>query len=78
MKIGGEAVLEVTGLRNPCSQIEEFQAGLLAAVLDRRADGPLIRKTGIMTVVRAGGIVRPGDLIEPELPSPPYLALDRV
>jgi MOSC domain-containing protein YiiM len=78
LRIGDEAVLEVTGLRNPCQQIEQFQPGLLAAVLDRRADGRLIRKTGIMTVVRAGGTVRPDDLIDVELPSLPHVPLDRV
>lgn len=78
LKIGDEAVLEVTGLRNPCQQIEQFQPGLLAAVLERRADGRLTRKTGIMTIVRAGGTVRPGDPIEVALPSLPDVPLDRV
>lgn len=78
LRIGGAAVLEATGLRNPCVQIEQFQPGLLAAVLDRTRSGQLIRKTGIMTVARTGGIVRPGDPIEVELPSSPYLPLDRV
>ena len=78
LRIGGAAVLEATGLRNPCVQIEQFQPGLLAAVLDRAPGGQLIRKTGIMTVVRTGGTVRQGDSIEVELPSPPYRPLDRV
>jgi MOSC domain-containing protein YiiM len=59
----GEAEIEVTGLRNPCAQIERFQAGLLAAVLDRAADGALIRKCGVMGVVLRGGRVRAGDAI---------------
>jgi MOSC domain-containing protein YiiM len=78
LRIGGEAVLEVTGLRNPCIQIEQFQPGLLAAVLERGPGGQLIRKTGIMTVVRYSGTVEPSDPIKAELPSPPYLSLDRV
>lgn len=78
LRIGGDALLEVTGLRNPCSQIERFQPGLLAAVVDRGPAGGLIRKTGIMTIVKAGGIIRQGDLIEAELPPPPYVPLDRV
>lgn len=78
LRIGDEAVLEVTGLRNPCHQIEQFRPGLLAAVVDRRADGRLIRKTGIMTIARAGGTVRPGDPIAVELPSLPHMPLDRV
>jgi MOSC domain-containing protein YiiM len=78
LRIGYTTELEVTGLRNPCGQIEQFQSGLLAAVLDRGAEGQLVRKTGIMTIVRAGGTVRPGDPIKAELPSPPYLPLARV
>ncbi|MBX9885163.1 MAG: MOSC domain-containing protein [Novosphingobium sp.] len=59
----GAAEIAVTGLRNPCAQIERFQAGLLAAVLDRAADGSLIRKCGVMGVVRRSGAVRAGDRI---------------
>ena len=77
LRIGAAVILEVTGLRNPCHQIEDFQPGLLAAVLERR-HGKLIRKTGIMTVVKAGGTVRPGDMIETELPAPPFVTLERV
>lgn len=78
LRIGSDVILKVTGLRNPCHQIEQFQTGLLAAVLDRQPDGKLIRKTGIMTIVIAGGAVRPGDPIDVELPSPPFVPLDRV
>ena len=77
LRIGGEVILEVTGLRNPCHQIEDFQPGLLAAVLERR-NGKLIRKTGVMTVAKAGGTVRPGDAIETELPAPPFMPLEPV
>ena len=71
----GSALIEVTGLRNPCSQIERFQPGLLAAVLDRDAGGNLVRKAGVMGVVVAGGTVRPGDPIRVELPHLPHRAL---
>lgn len=64
----GEAVIEITGLRNPCAQIEAFQPGLLAQVVEKRPDGSIWRKAGIMGVVRAGGVVRPGDGISIELP----------
>jgi MOSC domain-containing protein YiiM len=74
----GEAVLEVTGLRNPCTQLDGIQQGLMAAVLDRDADGNLIRKAGIMTVVLRGGEIKPGDEINVELPSEPYQKLERV
>jgi MOSC domain-containing protein YiiM len=74
----GAAAIEVTGLRNPCAQIERFRPGLLAAVLGRDPEGRLVRKAGIMGVVRAGGVVRPGDAIAVALPPLPHRALDRV
>ncbi|WP_211596282.1 MOSC domain-containing protein [Paracoccus aestuariivivens] len=78
LRIGDQVQLEVTGLRNPCSQIETFQKGLLGAVLVKGNDGKLIRKSGIMAVVRSGGTVRPGDGITVAYPAPPYLPLERV
>ncbi|MBB4843017.1 MOSC domain-containing protein YiiM [Paucibacter oligotrophus] len=78
LSIGDSARLRVTGLRNPCGQIEQFQAGLLAAVLERAADGRLIRKAGIMAVVLNSGLVRPGDAIRVLLPPLPHRALERV
>jgi MOSC domain-containing protein YiiM len=78
LRLGPDAVVEVTGLRNPCPQIEAFQAGLLAAVLGRDAQGRLVRKAGIMGIVRSGGAVRPGDTIAATLPPPPHRALERV
>lgn len=78
LKIGDDVVLEVTGLRNPCVQIDDFQKGLLSAVLDRGPNGELIRKSGIMTVVLKSGWVRRGDCINVELPDPPFLTLERV
>ena len=64
----GGAVVEVTGLRNPCSQIDRFQKGLMHAVLDKDAQGNLVRKAGVMGVVLAGGEVRAGDAIRVERP----------
>lgn len=64
LRIGGQAIVQVTGLRNPCAQIESFRPGLLAAVLDRAADGSLLRLAGVMAVVVQGGAVRPGDAVE--------------
>jgi MOSC domain-containing protein YiiM len=78
LHLGREAVVEVTGLRNPCRQLDAFRPGLMAAVLDRDEAGRLIRKSGIMGVVRIGGVVRPGDAIRLELPPPPHQSLDRV
>ncbi|MGW0476887.1 MOSC domain-containing protein [Streptomyces coeruleorubidus] len=78
LRIGGTAVLEVTGLRNPCIQIDNFQDGLLKRVVGRDEAGNVVRKAGIMSVVREGGVVRPGDMIEAELPTGPHRPLDRV
>lgn len=78
LRIGGAVRLQVTGLRNPCAQIDNFQSGLLDAVLGRGTDGTLIRKSGIMAIALDGGPVRSGDAIAVELPSPPYLPLERV
>lgn len=78
LRLGRTALVEVTGLRNPCGQIEAFAKGLLAAVLDRAADGSLIRKAGVMAVVVEGGPVRPGDAIAVGLPPEPWCRLERV
>ncbi len=75
LHLGNTAVVEVTGLRNPCVQLDQFQSGLLAAVLERDKHGTLIRKSGIMAIVVAGGEVRPGDPIELELPPEPHQSL---
>jgi len=75
LRIGDAAEVEITGLRNPCAQLDRFLPGLTAAVLDRTADGTLIRKAGIMGVVLAGGSVRPGDPITATLPPLPHRAL---
>ncbi len=68
LRLGAEAVVEVTGLRNPCKQLEQVGRGLMAATLDRDADGGLVRKAGIMGIVVAGGTVRSDDAIEVMLP----------
>lgn len=78
LRLGGEAVVEVTGLRNPCGQLDAFRPGLMAAVLDGDADGRLVRKAGIMGVVRIGGVVRPGDVVVVEMPAAPYRPLGPV
>jgi MOSC domain-containing protein YiiM len=69
LHIGDAVVLELTGLRNPCTQIDGLQDGLMRAVLDRDADGTLIRKTGVMSIALSTGLVRPGDAVGVELPS---------
>ena len=73
-----DAVVEVTGLRNPCAQLDRIQPGLLAATLDKDDQGNLIRKAGIMGIVLTGGEVSPGDRIRVELPPEPYRSLEPV
>jgi MOSC domain-containing protein YiiM len=78
LHLGDDAVVEVTGLRNPCTQLDGIQPGLMAATLGRDDEGTLIRKAGVMTVVVAGGDVRPGDPIRVELPPRPHRPLEPV
>jgi MOSC domain-containing protein YiiM len=78
LRLGQEAVVEVTGLRNPCNQINGFRPGLLKAVLDRDEHGHVVRKAGVMGIVLNGGRVKPGDHIGVELPDQPHRPLDRV
>lgn len=75
LHLGANAVVELTGLRSPCRQLDDFQAGLMAAVLERGADGSLVRKAGVMGVVIAGGTVRAGDVIRVDPPAGPRRAL---
>ncbi|KLK94077.1 molybdenum cofactor biosysynthesis protein [Microvirga vignae] len=78
LHFGASAVVELTGLRNPCVQIDRFQKGLMAAVLDRDSEGRLVRKAGVMGIVLTGGEVRPGEPIAVILPPEPHRRLERV
>lgn len=75
LRIGEDAVVRVTGLRNPCRQIDDYQTGLLKQVLGKDDEGNVVRRAGIMGVVEADGTVRPGDPIEVELPEAPHESL---
>jgi len=76
--LGSEAIVEITGLRNPCAQLDGIQNGLMAAVLDHDAHGEVVRKAGIMAIVLTSGIVRPSDRVRVELPPKPHHRLERV
>jgi MOSC domain-containing protein YiiM len=76
--LGAAALIEITGLRNPCRQLDDHQHGLQRAVLDRDAHGRLVRRAGVMAVVRRGGVVRAGDPIAVRLPAPPHRPLEPV
>ena len=78
LRIGRSAVVELTGLRNPCVQLDRFQPGRLAAVLDRDSAGSLVRKAGVMAVVTADGAIRPDDPITVYLPAEPHEPLRAV
>jgi MOSC domain-containing protein YiiM len=72
LRLGPSAVIEVTGLRNPCAQLDGIQPGLLDACVEREGAVVTVRKAGIMAVVLTGGEVRAGDPIEVELPAAPH------
>ncbi|MCD7444873.1 MOSC domain-containing protein [Streptomyces lincolnensis] len=78
LRLGDEAVVEVTGLRNPCAQIDTFRQGLMKQVVGRDTDGSVRFKSGIMGVVLTGGVVRPGDGVEVLLPEGPHRPLEIV
>jgi MOSC domain-containing protein YiiM len=78
LRLGETALIEVTGLRNPCTQLDGIQPGLMAAVLGRDAEGNLIRKAGVMGIVLTGGEIKPGDAISVELPPAPHAPLKPV
>ncbi len=78
LHIGEQAVVEVTGLRNPCVQLDSIHPGLMAATLGRDEHGNLIRKAGVMGIVRSGGDIQPGDSVHVELPPTPHHPLEPV
>lgn len=78
LQIGGQVALRLTGLRNPCAQLDGYRRGLTAAVLGRTPDGKLVRKAGVMSVVLTGGVVQPGDPIRVVLPAEPHRAMEKV
>lgn len=78
LRLGPEVVVEITGLRNPCYQIDGLQMGLLRQCLGRDAEGNPVRKAGVMGIVLAGGQIAPGDAIEIALPHGPHEALKPV
>ncbi|MEX2658466.1 MAG: MOSC domain-containing protein [Acidimicrobiales bacterium] len=78
LQLGDQAVVELTGLRNPCKQLDGLRRGLMGAVLSRDEAGELVREAGVMSVVVAGGAVRPGDVITVDLPGGEHLSLTPV
>jgi MOSC domain-containing protein YiiM len=78
LRLGDSAVVEVTGLRNPCVQLDGLRQGLMQAMRERNERGELVRKLGVMAIVRVGGVVRAGDGIRVEWPAGEHRALDVV
>jgi MOSC domain-containing protein YiiM len=78
LHLGDSAIVELTGLRNPCSQLDGIQEGLMAATLDNDELGGLVRKAGVMAIAVAGGEVRSGDSIRVEPPSEPNRPLEPI
>jgi MOSC domain-containing protein YiiM len=75
LHLGDSAVVQITGLRSPCTLINRFQKGLMKACLSRDGDGTLIRKAGVMGVVVRGGTVSPPSAIRVELPEGAHVPL---
>ena len=78
LRLGDVAVVELTGLRNPCNQLDGIAEGLMKATLDRGPGGELIRKAGVMAIVVEGGEVSPGAAVKIELPAEPHRPLEPV
>jgi len=76
--LGADAVVELTGLRSPCSKINKYQGGLMKALVEKDDDGCIVRKSGVMGIVIAGGVVAPGDALRVELPQGEHVALEVV
>ncbi|MBL4663319.1 MAG: hypothetical protein JKY22_07150 [Flavobacteriaceae bacterium] len=77
LKIGISEIM-ITGLRNPCSQLESIQTGLMKALLDKDKQGEIVRKAGIMGIIQIGGEINTGDVITVQFPAKPYIKLDKV
>jgi MOSC domain-containing protein YiiM len=78
LRIGKESLIALTGLRNPCQQIEQFRTGLLKQCLPKDADGTPQRRAGVMAIVIHGGNVRVDDAIEISLPPLPHQQMQRI
>lgn len=78
LHIGPEAIIEITGLRNPCNQLNGLQEGLMQALVFTNDQGQVVRKAGIMGVVLQGGWIKADDGIRVELPCEPHIGLDWV
>ncbi|MBC7723942.1 MAG: MOSC domain-containing protein [Burkholderiaceae bacterium] len=69
LHLGETAIIELTGLRSPCSLINRFQRGLMKTMIDRDGAGQVVRRAGVMGIVLAGGELRASDPIRVELPA---------
>jgi hypothetical protein len=78
LRIGPTAIVKLTGLRNPCTQLDAYQDALMSAVIDRTPEGEIVRKSGVMGVVITGGVVRAGDGVLVVRPPEPHRPLERV
>ncbi|WP_439545238.1 MOSC domain-containing protein [Sandarakinorhabdus sp.] len=78
LQFGRTATIELTGLRNPCVQIENFRPGLLSKVVKKGAGGEIARRAGVMAIVISGGDVAVGDAVAVLLPPKPWAVMERV
>jgi MOSC domain-containing protein YiiM len=75
LHLGASAIVELTGLRSPCAKINAYQRGLMKALVAKADDGGVLRKSGVMSIVLAGGVVAAGDGLRVELPRGEHLPL---
>ena len=69
LRFPGGAAVRVTGLRNPCGQLNGLKDGLMNACVYKDAAGNTVRLAGVMAVVLASGEIKPEDEIEVEAPA---------
>jgi len=74
----GEAIIEITGLRNPCHQLNQIKDGLMQKLVFKTENGDVVRLCGVMAIVLRGGDIKEGDEIQAILPKKPYIALQKV
>lgn len=78
LALGDDAIIVLTGLRDPCAQIDRHREGLRAAVAFDPGEGPKLFRDGAMAMVVRGGVVRTGDPIGVALPPEPHHPMRKV
>ena len=72
LHLGPTAIVELTGLRSPCKQMNTLRPGLMKASF---VPGTRRHRAGVMAVVLEAGTLSAADTIHVELPPEPHIAL---